>query len=104
MVLQEFLSKVTWLDYSYVLPFVFAKGGGKGSVPKMPPPPPPPVTPPPPETPPSNTEAKAAAAEAKSRERRRAQAGSMNKTLATSPEGVLGTAPTSAPALKSNLG
>lgn len=50
------------------------------------------------------TAAKAASAEAKNRERRRGAAGSMNKTLATSPQGTLGAAPTSTPTLKSNLG
>jgi hypothetical protein len=70
---------------------------GKGSVPK---PNPAPVAP----DPEADEMAKAAAAEAKSRQTRRAQAGSMNRTLATSPEGVLGAAPTSQPALKSQLG
>jgi hypothetical protein len=61
-------------------------------------------TPPPPPDPDANEQAKAAAAEARSRERRRATSGSMNKTLATSPEGVMGAAPINAPQLKSNLG
>ena len=51
-----------------------------------------------------NSAAKNAAAEAKSREKRRSTGGSMNKTLATSPLGTAGAAPTAAPALKSNLG
>ena len=70
---------------------------GKGSTPKANP------TPAIPD-PEASEQAKAAAAEAKSREKRRAGAGSMNKTLATSPEGVLGAAPTAAPALKNQLG
>jgi hypothetical protein len=61
--------------------------------------PPPPQVQTPPD--PDNTAAKNAAAEAKNRERRRSSAGSMNRTLATGPEGALGVAPTQAPALKS---
>lgn len=69
-------------------------GGGTPKAPAIPPPP----------DPEANEQAKAAAAEARSRERRRAGAGSMNRTLATSPEGVLGAAPINQPTLKSNLG
>jgi hypothetical protein len=72
------------------------KGYMKGKIPAPPPPPPPPE--------PDDTAAKQAAAEAKMRQRRRAAAGSMNKTLATSPEGVLGSAPINRPTLNSTLG
>lgn len=53
---------------------------------------------------PDDQAAKTAAAEAKNRERRRAAGGSMNKTLATSPEGALGSAPVNKPQLSSQLG
>ena len=52
----------------------------------------------------ADAKAKEAAAEAKSREKRRHQQGAMNGTLATSPEGVLGAAPTNSPSLKPILG
>jgi hypothetical protein len=61
-----------------------------------------PVTPPP--DPNADEQVKSAAAEAKSRDRRRAQQGSMNNTLATSPEGTLGSAPVSAPTMNKTLG
>ena len=70
---------------------------GKGDVPKANPAPAAP-------DPAADEQAKSAAAEARSREKRRAGAGSLNKTLATSPEGVLGAAPTAAPVLKNTLG
>lgn len=72
------------------------KGGGSA--------PPPPATPVAPANPDANEEAKQAAAEAKSRANRRARAGTMNQTLATGPEGALGSAPTNTPSLKSTLG
>lgn len=56
-----------------------------------------------PATPDANQKAKEAAAAAKLNAQRRG-AGSMNRTLATSPEGVLGAAPTNKPALKGSLG
>lgn len=61
-----------------------------------------PVTPPP--DPDANEKAKSVAAETKTREQRRAAYGSMNKTIATSGEGVLGAAPVNKPELKSSLG
>ena len=60
--------------------------------------------PPPPVDPTANEDAKAAAASAKVNESRRLRSGSMGSTLATSPEGVLGAAPTNTPGLKSTLG
>ena len=56
-----------------------------------------------PATPDANEEAKAAAAAAKVNAQRRNKTG-MNNTLAGSPEGVLGAAPTNKPALKGTLG
>jgi hypothetical protein len=70
---------------------------GGPSVPK-----PQPVAPPP--DPAADEQAKSAAAEARSRDRRRSGQGSMNNTLATSPEGALGSAPTSQPAMNKTLG
>jgi hypothetical protein len=61
-----------------------------------------PVTPPP--DPNADEQVKSAAAEAKSRDRRRSAQGSMNSTLATSPEGTLGSAPTAAPTMNKTLG
>ena len=58
----------------------------------------------PPADPAANDQAKAAAAQAKANSTRRNKSGSVNGTLATGPEEVLGAAPINKPELKSALG
>jgi hypothetical protein len=84
-----------WFDPSASLPVVLGKQ-------KNPSPEPSPAPPAPPATPEQNQQAMAAAAEAKNRQQRRMRGGTMGGTLATGPEGVLGS--TTAPHLTSTLG
>lgn len=86
-----------WMDPMTSVPILLGKR-------KDPSPAPSPSPPTPPASPEVDQAAMAAAAEAKNRQQRRQRSGMMSGTLATSPEGVLGGSPTSAPTLRSTLG